>query len=79
MHHALPSQLSKDSERMGRQAKLADLRGTSGLADASDVVLTGFRPNKEDDLVTWDLAKNRHGEVRSFDARLDGHAQKFRF
>ena len=75
----LLSQLTKDSARDHRQARMSDLRGTSGLADASDVILTGFRPDSESVDVDWEVVKNRHGETRKFRTQLDGAAQKFRF
>lgn len=83
------SQLSRASEKNPRPM-LSDLRESGSIEQDADIVLMLYRENDKQDeqggspaqnagsgIVNCDVAKNRHGEVRTLQFHWDGQFTRF--
>ena len=57
------SQINRESERMGRKPKMADLRESGAVEQDADCVALLHQPDPEENQVTLILDKNRNGDT----------------
>lgn len=72
------AQLSRPADEAKRSPQLSDLKETSEIEEASDLVLLLHRPNPETTEARLRIAKNRHGEAhRTIHLRFFAESARF--
>lgn len=68
-------QLNREAD--GREPTLGQLRGSGSVEQDADRVLLAYRADSAAPVVSWNLAKNRHGRTGKVELRFNGAHARF--